>query len=181
MTRFPILAFCASLAICGAASSVDARAVRQCPILPSDPIGKTVEEMAERSSDIFLATAVDYSPSDELPSHLGIYTMEVLRVVKSESDPSIQIGQVEIVGAAPYDSIPQNYLDATERHERNGERFSPNHFNKTDVNGECRPFFRGFLSYNYLVFLEGGEFSAFEVINDIRHDVLLQRVEATQQ
>ncbi len=181
MTRFFALSFCFALLLLGTANASDARAVRQCPILPSDPIGKTTDEMSARSSDIFLATALDFTTSEELPPQLGVYTMEVLRVIKSASQPPVRIGNFKIVGAAPYSSIPQSYIDATERHERDGERFSPNHFNKTEVNGECRPFFRGFIGYNYLVFLEDGEFSAFEVINDIRYDALLQRVEAAQQ
>lgn len=182
MTVFRILAVCAPLVFFGAACSVEARTVpKTCQTLASDPIGLSIEEMVERSSDVFLATAVDYSPSDELPSHVGLYEMEVLDVVKSGSSPPVTIGRSKILGVLPYDYIPQHYLDATEQHERDGDTFRPTSFHKTDVNGECRSFFRGYIGYTYLVFLEDGEFSAFAVINDIRHDALLRQVEATQQ
>lgn len=171
--RFKAHFLLATMVAAGASSSASTRAVRECPPLASDPIGMSVDDVVDQSSAVVLATVGDFATTTQLPSYLSYYDLEINRVLKGEAT----IGPVRVVGFKPYETIPQHYLDATERHARQGERYRSIEFNKVKIEGDCRLAFKGLPSYTYLLFFKDGALWSFDVINDREHDQLLLHVE----
>lgn len=154
-----------------------ARAVRECPVLTTDPIGMNIEEVAGQSSDIVLGVVQNFESPNDLPNNLGYYDLDIGRTIKG----GLAIGPSKVFGIEPYSHVPQHYIDATASHESNGSRYAPTEFNKVKIDNTCHLAFKGLRGYSYLLFFQEEKLWTFNVINNRQRDMLLKQVEATQK
>lgn len=133
---------------------------------------RSVEDMVRSAEGIALVTATTFTYSESSLGFEGYYQFEMVGELSGEF-----AHDTKVYGGAPFETMPQSYIDITEVHDRlDVKRLTGGMTGFAERNGDCTVSPQFYLGYNYLIFLGVDSQMAFEPINSPQLDRWFQAV-----